>query len=152
MERKMFFVGDRGCTGMCDKVVVRYDFARVKAVTSCGEEMSSEASARCPYVKEGRCSLTPQQRMAQRVVTILHHDESEGLQWLRTKTDLVELAHAAYESGMVRDESGVPMDFKQLLTVLCGIVHVPVPRAAHQLLRNAMNRKGLKALPLGERM
>ena len=42
---------------------------------------------------------------------LLNHETVEGLRWTSTKTDLVELSHLVWETGLLLDARGIPLSF-----------------------------------------
>ena len=72
----------------------------------------------------------------------------ETRQWDGTMTDLMEVAHVAYECGTVRDEYGRVLTFTQLAHQACAALHLQPPRNLRQLAYRARNRKGVRKSPI----
>ena len=58
---------------------------------------------------------------------LLNRQPAEGLQWASTKTDLVELSHLVWESGLLLDERGMPLSFRSIVNRVCAVLNVVPP-------------------------
>lgn len=79
--------------------------------------------------------------MVEQFAELLSHSTSENLYWTESKTDLLEIAHDAYMSGMLSDDSGRPFRFRMLVRRACAVLHVPEPSNPYSMVHNARNRK-----------
>lgn len=88
------------------------------------------------------------ERVVADMVKLLDRSPEEGLTWLSSKTDLIEMVHIMYCADVVKDSEGLPVTFRELVRRVCSIVHVTVPCNPNQLVVRAQQRKGRRVLPL----
>lgn len=81
------------------------------------------------------------QEMLASAVDMLAIHEQDGLLWTGTTSDLVELSHLIWESGLAIGRDGLPMTFKTLVGSLCRSLHVECPKNPTAVMNNIRNRK-----------
>lgn len=96
-------------------------------------------------LEEGR------RRMEEQFVGLLEHDENEGLTWKGTKTDLMEIVHAMYCNGNIRDDEGYPVTMAWLVDRACRVLHVVPPVNPYYLAQKGRIRKGVICPTFAER-
>ena len=82
--------------------------------------------------------------LAQEVERIMNeHGEQEGLHWAGTRVDLMEALHVAYNTGMIQDEWGVSLKFNTIVSRVCRVLHVALPRNPYEIASRGQRRKGM---------
>ena len=82
---------------------------------------------------------------------LLNHDYVEGLRWTSTKTDLVELSHLVWETGLLLDSHGSPMSFCTIVRCICAVLNVVPPDNPSSVLDKLRRRKNIRVRPIVER-
>ena len=82
--------------------------------------------------------------MAEQATELMKRSPRENLYWIENKTDLMELAHVAYMTEMVKDGQGRPYKFAAIAHRLCSVLHVPMPYNPYSVAYNARTRKGVR--------
>lgn len=82
---------------------------------------------------------------------LLNRQPTEGLQWASTKTDLVELSHLVWESGLLLDERGMPLSFRSIVNRVCAVLNVVPPHNPSGTLEKIRARKNIRVRPVAER-
>ena len=82
------------------------------------------------------------------VAALLRCSPEEGLQWIDTQVDLVEVAHIVWETGNIIDNTGRRLSFQQIADRLCLVLHTPKPHNVYAVYRDAVKRKGVWVEPL----
>lgn len=75
----------------------------------------------------------------------------EGLRWTSTKTDLVELSHLVWETGLLLDSHGIPMSFCTIVRCICAVLNVVPPDNPSSVLDKLRRRKNIRVRPIVER-
>ena len=82
--------------------------------------------------------------MAEQAVELMRRSTRENLYWIENKTDLMEMAHVAFMTEMIKDGQGRPYKFADIAKRLCDVLHVPVPSNPYSVAYNARTRKGIR--------
>jgi len=65
-------------------------------------------------------------------------------QWLGTKIDLAELVHRVFTMGCIKDDAGLPVTYRWLMTVVCRNLHLRLPVSINNLAYKSKLRKGVR--------
>lgn len=82
---------------------------------------------------------------------LLNHETVEGLRWTSTKTDLVELSHLVWETGLLLDARGIPLSFCNIVRRICRVLNVVSPANPSGVLDKIRARKNIRVRPIVER-
>lgn len=82
---------------------------------------------------------------------LLNHETVEGLRWTSTKTDLVELSHLVWETGLLLDARGIPLSFCNIVRRICRVLNVVPPANPSGVLDKIRARKNIRVRPIVER-
>ncbi len=85
------------------------------------------------------------------VAALLRCSPDEGLQWIDTQVDLIEVAHIVWETGNIIDNTGRRLTYRQIANRLCQVLHIPQARNINAVYRDAVKRKGVWVEPLTTR-
>ena len=107
------------------------------------------------YLTSGTLSVQERRaakiRLTEEFAKILVMNPEKKACWKGTKTDLVEVAHIAYECGTICNNNGELMTFTELVVRACQSLHVEVPRNPRRTAYQARNRKGTRQRTFMER-
>ncbi len=107
------------------------------------------------YVTSGTLSVQERRsarlRLTEEFIRLLEMKPEDNARWNGTTTDLVEVAHIAYESGRLYKENGTPLTFTELVTSACRILHLKTPSNPRRTAYQARNRKGTRQKTFLER-
>lgn len=90
-------------------------------------------------------------RLAGEVDSLLNRQPAEGLAWRGSSKDLMEALHTAFTTGMIADEGGGTLPFRQMVRRACGVLHVREPRNPYEAAARGERRKGLRSTPFMQR-
>lgn len=88
----------------------------------------------------------------QKVTYILSKTEADGLRWKGTKTDLLELLQVVYLHGALLKPDGTPMTMSYLCTTCFSILGLTLRKGYRATIQRASVRKGVKAVPITDRL
>ena len=84
------------------------------------------------------------QTVTKEVERLMEHNESDGLSWVGTTTDLMEALYCAFEEQSLTDDCGLPLSFMTIVKHCCVVLHVKMPRNPYNMAKKGKNRKGIK--------
>lgn len=90
-------------------------------------------------------------RIVDNFYDLINRSEEEGLYWTGLQCDLIELAHIVWESGLLTDRCGRPMEFQSIVRHICRVLHVNEPRNPSSVISSVRARKNVRVGPLRER-
>lgn len=79
--------------------------------------------------------------MRETFVKLMKLKQEDGVRWVGTVSDLVELAHMMWYDGASIDECGRLLNFSDTVSRLCGALGVKPPRKPHTVMNNIRKRK-----------
>ena len=79
---------------------------------------------------------------------LLNHETVEGLRWTSTKTDLVELSHLVWETGLLLDARGIPLSFCNIVRRICRVLNVVPPANPSGVRDKIRARKNIRVRPI----
>ena len=90
-------------------------------------------------------------RIVDNFCDLINRSEEEGLYWTGLQCDLIELAHMVWQSGMLTDMQGRPMEFQSIVRHICRVLHVREPRNPSSVISSVRARKNVRVGPLRDR-
>jgi hypothetical protein len=82
---------------------------------------------------------------------LMNREPDEGLRWTSTKTDLIELSHLVWESGLLLDERGMPLSFLSIVKKVFKVLNVVPPQNPSGMFEKTRERKNIRVRPVAER-
>ena len=83
--------------------------------------------------------------------TLLRQSPEDGWHWEGTKCDLIELAHAVWETGKILDERCQPIGFHELVRRIFTVLNIVPPKHPSGVLEKVRQRKNIRVSPIHER-
>ena len=112
--------------------------------------MEMEKNACVMRAREYSQTLTREQRqrakekLVAQFAELLGRSPAENIYWMETVTDLMDLSHVVYLTGLITDGQGRPFGFRRIVERACAVLHVPLPANPYSMAFNARNRKGVR--------
>ncbi len=112
--------------------------------------MEMEKNACVMRAREYSQTLTREQRqrakekLVAQFAELLGRSPAENIYWMETVTDLMDLSHVVYLTGLMTDGQGRPFGFRRIVERACAVLHVPLPANPYSMAFNARNRKGVR--------
>ncbi|WP_456103655.1 hypothetical protein [Prevotella sp.] len=82
---------------------------------------------------------------------LLNSSEEDGLYWTGMTCDLIDLAHIVWESGLLLDDNGHPMEFREIVHTICKVLHVHEPRNPSSVISAVRARKNIRVSSIRDR-
>lgn len=116
------------------------------------KKMNENQSRRENHEKTHRDQLAAaRSHVVKALVALLSVSPGVEIHWTGTKTDLIEVAHIAYDSSSLRDERGRPASFKWITNKVCDTLNVSAPSNPGAYMQSAAKRKGVRQISFIER-
>ena len=102
-----------------------------------------------------RWSKEAEEQLNERIIKnfydLLNSSEEDGLYWTGLTCDLIDLAHIVWESGLLLDNNGHPMEFRMIVHLICKVLHVHEPRNPSSVITSVRARKNVRVSSIQER-
>lgn len=85
------------------------------------------------------------------VTALLKISPDEGLRWIDTQVDLIDVANIVWETGNITDNTGRPLFFREIVHGLFTVLHMSIPNNIYSVRRDALRRKGFYVEPIRTR-
>ncbi len=76
---------------------------------------------------------------------LLHASDEVRKRWRGSKSDLFEMAYRTYYNNRITDDSGVPLPFSRVCTIVCDRFHIHRPQNIYTFALMACRREGVRA-------